>query len=239
MDMHGVRVTWLGHGTSKIQTPEGKTILVDPWVEHNPAFPDEHKHLGKLDAILITHAHFDHIGDAIEVARRTQPGQVVAVFETAAWLEQKGVQNTVGINLGGTIEVAGVNATMVHAEHSCGISDGAAIVYGGTAAGYILDFGGDFCLYVAGDTNVFGDMRLYAQLYHPQVAILPIGDFYTMGPREAACAVQLLQVDAVIPAHFATFPALTGTPDALRKELDAIGLRQVEVIALKPGETAG
>ncbi len=238
MDFHGVQVTWLGHGTFLFRSPGGKTFLLDPWVEGNPAVPAELKQIGKLDAMLITHAHFDHTGDAVAIAQQSQPEQVVAIFELAAWLEGKGVQNTIGINKGGSVDVQGVRVTMVHAIHSSGIVEDGNIIYGGDAAGYVLDFGNGFRLYAAGDTTVFTDMQLIGQLYQPQVAILPIGDFYTMSPREAAFAVRLCGVRAVIPAHYGTFPALNGTPGALREELSKLGLSNVEVIDLKPGQTA-
>jgi L-ascorbate metabolism protein UlaG (beta-lactamase superfamily) len=239
MDFHGVQVTWLGHGTFKLRSPNGKTFLVDPWIEGNPTFPAEQKQIGKLDAMLLTHAHFDHVGDAVSVAQQSQPEQVVAILELAAWLEGKGVQNTIGMNKGGTVDVQGVRVTMVHAVHSSGIVENGNIIYGGDAAGYVFDFGNGVRLYAAGDTTVFSDMQLIGQLYQPQVAILPIGDFYTMSPREAAFAVRLSGVQAVIPVHYGTFPALTGNPGALREELNKLGLNNVEIIDLKPGQTAG
>ncbi len=237
MDLHGVQFTWLGHGTSLIRTPEGKTILVDPWVQTNPACPDDKKQLGKLDAMLITHAHGDHIGDAVTVAQQSRPDQVVSIVELGAWLQKKGVQNIIAMNKGGTIDVAGTRVTMVHADHSCGITDGDQILYGGEPNGYVVDVQNGFRLYFSGDTNVFGDMRLIAELYRPDVAILPIGDFYTMGPREAAYAARLLNVRAVIPTHYATFPVLTGRPQALREELGKLNLSNVEVVDIHPGQT--
>ena len=237
MDLHGTRITWLGHGTFTFATPAGKTILLDPWVQGNPAVPDDKKDLGKLDAVLITHGHGDHIGDALSIAAESQPAQVVGIFELATWLESKGVANTIGMNMGGTTDVAGIKATMVRADHSCGILDGDVILPGGQAAGYVLDFGNDTRIYVAGDTNVFGDMSIIGALYKPQVAILPIGDFYTMGPREAAYAVRLLGVETIIPAHFGTFPVLTGTSAGLRQALESIGLNNVTVHELQPGQT--
>lgn len=239
MDLHGVRVTWLGHGTFKIHSPEGKTLLVDAWVQDNPACPEDQKQVGKLDALLITHGHFDHIANAITIAKQSNPEQVIGVFEMSVWLEHKGVANTVGMNKGGTVDLGWVKVTMVHADHSCGILDGDQIVYGGEAVGYVLQFSSGLTLYAAGDTNVFSDMALIGELYHPQVAILPIGDLYTMGPKEAACAVELLKVASVIPVHYATFPALTGDPEKLREELNAIGCGGVEVATIKPGQTIG
>src|SRR5579862_4868514 len=220
MDLQGTQITWLGHGTFKLRTPGGKTVLLDPWTYNNPACPEDQKRVGKLDSILITHGHYDHIGDAITIASESQPTHVVAVFETANWLDSKGVANVTGFQKGGTVDLDGIKVTMVHADHSCGITDGDQIIYGGEAVGFVITMENGFKLYAAGDTNVFSDMAIIGDLYQPHLAILPIGDFYTMGPREAAYALKLLRVPAVVPAHFATFPALTGTPAALRDELN-------------------
>ncbi|HXE74518.1 MAG TPA: metal-dependent hydrolase [Candidatus Xenobia bacterium] len=236
MDTRGVKFTWLGHGTFRIDTPEGKTVLIDPWVQGNPACPEHLKGFGKIDAMLITHGHFDHIADAVALAKKYKP-QVVAIWETCQWLGSKGVENLVDMNKGGTAEVAGLRVTMVHADHSCGILDDGKIIYGGDPCGYVVRFPSGLVLYHSGDTNVFGDMRIIAELYAPQLACLPIGDHYTMSPREAAYAVRLLGVKAVIPMHYGTFPILTGTPDELRR-LTA-DVKDFEVISLKPGESLG
>lgn len=231
---NGLELTWLGHATFKIETPSGSSLLVDPWVMNNPACPDELKDPGDIDAMLITHAHFDHIGDAVELAKAKTP-QVVSIPETSHWLGSKGVENLVEMNKGGTVEVAGVKAHMTHAVHSCGITDGDQILYGGEAAGYVLEFEDGFKLYHAGDTAVFSDMALIGKLLKPDVALLPIGDWYTMGPQSAAEAIRLLGVKTVVPMHFGTFPVLTGTPDDLRRAAsDVDGL---EVVDLQPGDT--
>lgn len=231
MDLKGTKATWLGHGTFLFTTTEGKNVLLDPWVMNNPACPDDKKD-PDVDLVLVTHAHFDHIGDAVELCKKQSP-QTFAIFETAMWLGSKEVPNVTGMNKGGTTEAEGVKFTMVHAVHSCGISDGDQILYGGEAAGYVIEFPGGLKIYYAGDTTVFSDMKIIGELYEPDVAFLPIGDFYTMAPREAAYAVKLLGVKSVVPMHYATFPVLTGTPDEL-KQLVGKG---VEVNSIKPGET--
>jgi L-ascorbate metabolism protein UlaG (beta-lactamase superfamily) len=228
-----VEITWLGHATFQFGLESGEVIVMDPWVEGNPKFPAGHQ-FSRVDAMLISHAHFDHIHDAVPLAKKFKP-KVIAIFETCVWLASKGVENCSGMNKGGTQDVvAGVKATMTHAVHSCGIQDGDQIIYGGEAASYVLHFPDGRVLYFAGDTNVFSDMQLIEKLYHPELAFLPIGDFYTMGPREAAMACRLLNVKQVIPMHFGTFPALTGTPNDLASLLK--DLPSTQIWPLEPGK---
>jgi L-ascorbate metabolism protein UlaG (beta-lactamase superfamily) len=227
-----MQITWLGHGTFEFRLPSGQVILMDPWTDGNPAFPKRHK-FERVDTICITHGHFDHIHDAVPLGKKYSP-EVAAIFETAHWLESKGVPNTRGMNKGGSQKLGDVTVTMTHAVHSCGImDDDGKIIYGGEAAGYILRFTDGRSLYFAGDTNVFSDMQLIEQLYHPELVFLPIGDLFTMSPREAALAARLLKAERIIPMHFGTFPALTGCPDLLRQEL---GDFPADVWDLKPGE---
>lgn len=231
MDLNGIKITWLGHATFRIQTPKGKTILVDPWVMGNPACPEKEKNVKAVDVMLITHGHGDHIGDAVEIAKKHHP-KVVGIPELCGWLEKKGVKPTAMMNKGGTQQVGDIKVTMVHADHSCGIQDGDQLVYGGEACGYVIEFENGVKIYHAGDTNLFGDMKIIHELYAPDIAMLPIGDHFTMGPREAAYACGLLKPNTVIPMHFATFPVLTGTPAALSKLA-----RGVQVLEMKPGQT--
>lgn len=232
-----IRLTWLGHATFLIETPGGKRLLIDPWVEHNPACPPDKKNIDRCDLMLMTHAHFDHIGDAIPIAQKTGC-QVVGIVELLSWLEKRGVGNLRPMNKGGTQRFEGLDGiavTMVHADHSCGITDGDQILYGGEAVGFVVEFENGFKLYHAGDTNVFGDMALIAELYQPDLVMLPIGDHFTMSPREAAKAVRLLGARHVVPMHFGTFPVLTGRPSAL-KELTA-DIEGLTVYDIQPGET--
>ena len=233
MQMNGVQITWLGHATFKITTPQGKVILIDPWTQGNPACPDEYKSIDHVDLMLISHGHSDHAGDAVSIATATG-ATCVAIVELATWLASKGVKNTVGMNKGGTVEVQGVKITMTHAIHSSSVDDS---VYVGEPCGFVIGFENGRKLYHAGDTCAFSDMAIIGELYQPDVALLPIGDFYTMAPKEAAIAVRMLGVKHVIPMHYGTFPILTGPPEALRESLQTLGLHEVEVIAMKPGET--
>ena len=231
----GVEITWLGHSTFRLVSPGGKVLLIDPWTEGNPACPDAYTRIDDVDIMLITHAHDDHMSDAVPIARAAQPELVVAMHEICLYLEGQGVDRCSGMNKGGTQTCGGISITQVHADHSSGLNRDGTVVSGGEPCGYVIEFENGFTLYHAGDTNVFGDMRLIGQLYRPDVACLPIGDHFTMGPREAALACRLLEIPRVIPMHFGTFPILTGTPAALREQLgDQAG---VEVLELTPGET--
>jgi L-ascorbate metabolism protein UlaG (beta-lactamase superfamily) len=227
-----MKITWLGHGTFHFELPTGQVILMDPWTDGNPAYPKAFP-IRRVDTICISHGHFDHIHDAVPLARRFS-AEVAGIFECCKWLESKGVEKTRPMNKGGSQKLGGVTVTMTHAVHSCGILDGDQIIYGGEAAGYVLRFEDGRALYFAGDTSVFSDMQLIEQLYRPELAFLPIGDLFTMSPHEAAAACCLLKAKRVIPMHFGTFPPLTGTPEELARRIAGSG---TEVWALEPGKT--
>ena len=233
----GNKITWLGHAAFALMTPSGRVILIDPWLTGNPACPPKLQKPPRVDVILITHGHSDHIGDVVSLAREHKP-KIAAVYETAMWLASQDIENLMPMGKGGTQTIGEIEATLVNAFHSNGIEsgkEGETVVYGGEAGGFVVRMPGGFTIYHAGDTCVFGDMQLIGELYRPDVACLPIGDLFTMGPREAAYAIRLLGVKHVIPMHYGTFPALTGTPDALREETKDIA--HLEIHALKPGES--
>ena len=231
--MADVQLTWLGHATFRVDSPGGKRIYIDPWLT-NPKGPESEQEPERVDIMAITHGHGDHLGEAIELGKRFKP-EVIAIIELATWLEAQGVEgaSTHGMNKGGTVDVDGVKFTMTHAVHSGGfVQEGGKITYLGDPAGYVVTFENGTKIYFAGDTAVFSDLKLIGQLYEPDVAVLPVGDHFTMGPKEAALAIELLGVKRVVPCHYGTFPLLAGHPDHLRQH----GV-DIEIIDLEPGET--
>jgi L-ascorbate metabolism protein UlaG (beta-lactamase superfamily) len=230
--LQGTRITWLGHATVLVQSAKGTNILIDPFIEQNPKYPKDFVLPEKIPFILLTHGHGDHISDVVPVAKK-YGSTVVAIYELADYVKGRGVEKTIGMNLGGTVQLEDVAATMVEARHSSGAQDENGTHYVGVAAGFVLNVAGGPVLYHAGDTSVFSDMQLIRELYHPEVAMLPIGGHFTMGPKEAALAVHYLAPKTVLPLHFGTFPPLTGTPAELAALVDA----GVEVVQWSPGES--
>ncbi len=231
---HDTRITWLGHAAFLIVTPGGKRFIVDPWLTENPACPDDMKDVGRVDAILVTHGHFDHSGDAVGLAQASSC-PVLGTVELCTLLGLRGVQDTIGFNLGGTVTVAGVKVTMVKAEHTSSLDGESGPVYAGVPVGYVIELENRFKIYHAGDTGLFGDMTLIGELYEPDLALLPIGDHYTMGPLHGARACRMLGVSHAVPMHFGTFPALVQSADSFVEATGEIDGLTVHV--LEPGET--
>ena len=233
--MSKLSITWLGHSTFVLRSPGGTRIIMDPWVSTNPSCPESAKKIGDLDVMLVTHGHFDHTADAVSIARNSG-AQVVAPYELSVWFQQKGLENVVGMNPGGTLKTHGLSVTMVPAMHSSSIEEDGKLLYMGVATGYVIGFEDGLTAYFAGDTSVFSDMKLIGEMYRPSVAFLPIGDLFTMGPEQAAVAAEMLGVRQIVPMHYGTFPALTGTPARLR---ELVAPNAIDVLELKPGETSG
>ncbi|MFN4131835.1 MAG: metal-dependent hydrolase [Caldimicrobium sp.] len=225
-----MEIVYFGHASFKIVSKEGKKILIDPWLS-NPQAP-KNVDLGPYDYILITHAHGDHLGDVVKIAR-TAATEVIAIHEIQQYLLMRGIPKVTGMNIGGTYYVNGLSFTMVPALHSSSFPDGS---YGGEPCGFVITLENNLTLYHAGDTGLFGDMALIGELYQPEIAFLPIGDHYVMGPREAAKACQLIKAKKVIPMHYGTFPILRGTVSSFLEELQKYPFKP-EIIPLKPGET--
>ena len=228
--MASASLTWLGHSSFRLNSPNGKRIYVDPWLG-NPKCPEAEREPERVDLIALTHGHSDHVGETVELWQKFSP-PVIALVELRRWLSEQGVVEDMAsaANKGGTLDVDGIKITLTDAKHSSSGPDGR---YLGEPAGLVIELEDATRVYFAGDTCVFGDMQLIGRIYRPHVAVLPIGDHYTMGPREAAVALELLGVKRCVPCHYGTFPLLTGTPEALR-ELAPEG---VEILEPSPGET--
>ena len=234
LDTKGNKITYFGHATFSLTTPSGQVGLIDPFVMHNPSCPDKLKTFSRLDAIFVSHAHGDHFADCVELAKK-HDAKVFSIFETAGWLAGKGVEKSHPMGKGGSQKFGDFEVTLTNAFHSNSIEDGGKHIYAGEPCGLIIRMPGGFTLYHAGDTCVFGDMKIIAELYKPQVALLPIGGNFTMDPREAAYALRLLGVKHAIPMLYGTFPPLVGTPDQFKSEAkDIAGL---EIHVMQPGDT--
>ena len=222
-------LTWLGHAAFRVDSPGGKRIYVDPWLS-GPTVPASEREPERVDLIALTHGHGDHVGETLALHQRFSC-PVIALVELRGWLAGQGVEANMAHapNKGGTVEVDGIKITLTDAHHSSSTEDG---TYAGEPAGLVLELEDGTRVYFAGDTNVFMDMQLIGRIYEPDVAVLPIGDHFTMGPKEAAVALELLGVKRCVPCHYGTFPLLHGTPDELRALAPG-----VEILAPEPGGT--
>jgi L-ascorbate metabolism protein UlaG (beta-lactamase superfamily) len=229
--LRGLNVTWLGHSTFAMTSRQGVRLLFDPFVTNNPVCPPAAKGVGAVDLLLVTHGHSDHCEDAVVIARETG-ATVVASPELAGWLERQGVKHLRPMNIGGRQRLSGLDIAMVPAVHSSSANDG---TYLGPATGFVVCFEDRLKIYFAGDTGLFGDMRLIRDRHAPDIAFLPIGDRFTMGPEDAAIAAEWLGVKAIVPMHYGTFPELTGTPADLRGHAEQRG---IDVLELTPGVPA-
>ena len=231
--MSGLSITWFGHATFVVGTPGGKRIVFDPWLTGNPRTPAGAR-IDKADVICVSHGHSDHTADVVAVARATGAA-VVAVFELGNYFRGKGLKDVVDMGVGGTVAVRGLTISMTPAMHTSCIQEDGQQLYVGVATGFVVRLEDGRAIYFAGDTALFGDMRLIRDLYRPEIAFLPIGDHYTMNPTAAALACDMLGVRQVVPMHYGTFPVLTGSPDELKELVEPMG---IDVLVLKPGETA-
>jgi len=230
----GLKITYLGHSAFKLVSPQGVVIYLDPFLKNNPKTPADRKEVDEADLVLVTHGHGDHLGDTVAIAQKTN-ASVVAMNELGIYLTKKGLKNVVRMSKGGSYTAKGIRITMVNAQHSSSVIEGDQVIYTGEPAGFIIRFESGFTDYHAGDTAVMADMKIFGDLYKPNLAFLPIGSHFTMDPQEAAYACQLLRPQFAIPMHYETFPVLTGTPEAFTQAMkDQPG---VKVIVMKPGQT--
>jgi L-ascorbate metabolism protein UlaG (beta-lactamase superfamily) len=224
-------LTWLGHASFMINSDNGKRIYIDPFLTGNPKTPESEKHPEQVDIIALTHGHADHVGDTVALSQAFPEADIICQVELKSWLGRKGasIGPTPGLNKGGSETIDGITFSLVNAFHSSSSEDGE---YLGEACGIVVELEEGRKVYFAGDTCVFGDMQLIRALHEPDYAVLPIGDRFTMGPREAALALDLLGNPDCIPSHYGTFPVLTGTPEQLLAAAPNAHIHRME-----PGDT--
>lgn len=227
-----LEITWLGHGSFQFRLENGEVFVIDPWIDGNPKYPAGHT-FTRVDSILITHGHFDHIQGVQSLAARFSP-QILCNYEISLWLASKGIEKCIGMNKGGTAQLGSIRATLTHAMHSSSIVEDGKVIYAGEPGGFVIELPDQRRFYFAGDTDVFGDMRLIADLYRPEMIMIPIGDLYTMSPKQAALCCQMMRPKTVIGMHYGTFPPLVGTPAQLRELIRDIP--GTEVLELEPGK---
>ena len=234
--MDNIKIKYIGHSTFLITTQSGKKIIIDPWLKDNPSSCEDISSIGEIDYILITHGHFDHVGDTLDIIKNNPSSTTIANFEIGQWLEKKGGLNISPMSHGGTQYFEDFKVSMVNAVHGSGISDATSenLVYGGIASGLILKFNDDFSVYHAGDTSIFGDMSLISDIYKPNLCMIPIGDHFTMGVEEAVYATKLIKAKTYIPIHYGTFPVLIGNPIDFKEKVESYG--NSKVLIMNPGD---
>ena len=226
-----IKARWLGHSAFRIESPAGNVIYIDPFLSGNSTTPEQMKNPDDIDYILLTHGHEDHVGDTVELAKKTGC-KVVAQVELSQLLIKSGVsqEQSIEFNKGGTVDFEDFSVTLVSANHSSSFGG----EYAGEAGGLVISFEDDLCFYHLGDTNIFGDLQIYGELYEPHVIAVPIGDHYTMGPEEAARCCEMINANIAIPIHYGTFPVLKGSPDEFKEFTEEFC--DTEVWIPEPGE---
>jgi L-ascorbate metabolism protein UlaG (beta-lactamase superfamily) len=222
-----MKITWFGHSTFRLDFAD-KVVIIDPFFSGNPAFDGSRDQATEgVTHLLITHGHGDHVGDAVEIAKATG-AKVVTNFDLCMHLANQGLENFDPMNTGGTTDQGGFTVTLVRADHSAGLVEMGVNFPLGSANGIILKAPGEPTVYHMGDTDIFGDMGLIAEIHQPDVAMVPIGDRFTMGPEVAALAVQrFLKLKAVIPCHYGSFPIIEKTADRFVAAMDGKGTQVV------------
>jgi len=227
-----MEIQWLGHSAFRLSA-EGRTVLIDPYFTDNPAFPaGAEKAIGKVDHILVTHGHGDHVGDTLRLAK-AHNAQVVSIFEIVHWLGGQGYENCVGMNIGGTVTAGPLSFTMVNALHSAGYpGPKGTMLYMGVCTGFVVK-AGRWSVYHTGDTDVFSDMALIQRLHEPNVGLIPIGGHYTMDAKGAALACnEFLNLEVIVPMHYKTFPVLASGAEEFKRRV-----KRGRVEILEPGGT--
>jgi L-ascorbate metabolism protein UlaG (beta-lactamase superfamily) len=234
--MPDLKVTWFGHSTIKLDTSSGLHIIVDPFIEGNPACPPDLRNEHAFDLILVTHGHVDHFGDTISILKESSAA-VMCIYEMGNYIVSRGIapERVIGFNIGGTADFDEISVSMTPAMHSSSIFDGHNTIYVGPPVGFVIRLDDGRTVYVAGDTDIFSEMSFIGELYKPFLAMLPIDGYYNMSPKAASLAVQMLGCAEVIPIHHSTFPALWGKPNALKDELSKLGVKNVKIHNINPG----
>jgi L-ascorbate metabolism protein UlaG (beta-lactamase superfamily) len=227
---HDINLTYAGHSAVFINFND-KVVAIDPWLKGNPLCPQEMIDTKRLDLIALSHGHADHASDVVRLASLTG-AKIAATYELAMILIEEGIPSNqiVPMNKGGCVELGGITIRLTDAYHSSSYDGKRGTVYAGEACGVVVSDNHGNCVYHAGDTSLFSDMKLIGELYRPTIALLPIGDRFTMGPKEAAIAAKMVGAKVTSPIHYKTFELLTGTYEEFAAECAVLGVNQRELV---------